>query len=345
LFLSTNDSSQVASPDVLAERIIFPEQPRISYHLDMLLRGRVLILCFVLALHLGLARAVAAADWPQNYVVHEHSESLDDRYGVLVLSKEAAIEQDQTDGNTTFLANLQMGQVLGEVRGTDYFEGQNHRDLQVVWSPDSSVCVLEYEGRYGFDSVFALELKGEGFRQIDLGEHIQKSLGRLFDGYVNAYFRFAPDHKLKVRALSYTNPKQLPDEPSNYARFQGTFDLTSEKWTDSSARKIKSEDQDALSTAYQEDFARHMIVAADSTKVPENFTGSVFSSEEEKADALDKIMNDIYAAVRSLLPPGRFAKVKQEQIAWLKTRDATQSAEEKSKLTENRIRALQDLLW
>jgi len=345
LFLSTNDSSQVASPDVLAERIIFPEQPRISYHLDMLLRGRVLILCFVLALHLGLARAVAAADWPQNYVVHEHSESLDDRYGVLVLSKEAAIEQDQTDGNTTFLANLQMGQVLGEVRGTDYFEGQNHRDLQVVWSPDSSVCVLEYEGRYGFDSVFALELKGEGFRQIDLGEHIQKSLGRLFDGYVNAYFRFAPDHKLKVRALSYTNPKQLPDEPSNYARFQGTFDLTSEKWTDSSARKIKSEDQDALSTAYQEDFARHMIVAADSTKVPENFTGSVFSSEEEKADALDKFMNDVYAAVRSFLPPGRFAKVKQEQIAWLKTRDATQSAEEKSKLTENRIRALQDLLW
>ncbi|PYJ13103.1 MAG: hypothetical protein DME94_11290, partial [Verrucomicrobia bacterium] len=181
LFLSTNDSSPVASPDVLAERIIFPEQPRISYHLDMLLRGRVLILCFVLALHLGLARAVAAADWPQNYVVHEHSESPDDRYGVLALSKEAAIEQDQTDGNTTFLANLQTRQLLGEVRGTDYFEGQNHRDLQVVWTPDSSVCVLEYEGRYGFDSVFALELKGEGFRQIDLGEHIQKSLGGLFD--------------------------------------------------------------------------------------------------------------------------------------------------------------------
>ena len=249
----------------------------------MRFRGRVLILCFVLALHLGLARAVAASDWPQNYVVHENSESPDDRYGVLVLSKEAAIEQDQTDGNTTYLANLQTRQVLGEVRGTDYFEGQNHRDLQVVWSPDSSVCVLEYEGRYGLGSVFALELKGEGFRQIDVGEHIQKSLGGLFDGYVNAYFRFAPDHKLKVRALSYTNPKQLPDEPSNYARLQGTFDLKSQKWTDSSARKIKSEDQDALTTAYQEDFARHMIVAVDSTKVPENFTGSVFSSKEEKS--------------------------------------------------------------
>ena len=79
--------------------------------------------------------------------------------------------------------------------------------------------------------------------------------------------------------------------------------------------------------------------------MPENSTGSVFSSEEEKADALDKIMNDVYASVRSVVPPGRFAKVKQEQIAWLKTRDAAQSIEEKSKLTVNRIRALQDLLW
>src|SRR5262249_25137358 len=192
-----------------------------------------------------------------------------------------------------YLANLQTRQLLGEIRGTDYFEGQNHSDLQVVWAPDSTVCVLEYDGRYGFDSVFVLELKGEGFRQINVGEHIQKSLGRLFDGYVNPYFRFVPDHKLKVRALSYTNPKQLPDEPSNCASFQGTFDLKSEKWTDSSARKIKMEEWDAMQNSLQSprnaDFAEHMIVAADSTKVPENFTGSVFSSEQEKADALDKM--------------------------------------------------------
>jgi uncharacterized protein YecT (DUF1311 family) len=88
-----------------------------------------------------------------------------------------------------------------------------------------------------------------------------------------------------------------------------------------------------------------MIVAANPAQVPEDFTGSVFSSEEEKEDALDKMMNDIYHAVRYVLPADRFAMVKQEQIAWLKTRDAAHSVEEKSKLTENRIRALQDLLW
>lgn len=82
-----------------------------------------------------------------------------------------------------------------------------------------------------------MELKGESFRQIDIGNHIQKTLGRLFDGYINAYFRFRPDHKLKVRALSFTNPKGLPDQSENYGVFQGTFDLKAGKWNQVSAKK------------------------------------------------------------------------------------------------------------
>ncbi len=57
------------------------------------------------------------------------------------------------------------------------------------------------------------------------------------------------------------------------------------------------------------------------------------------------MMNDVYQAVRSVVAADRFTKVKQEQIAWLKTRDAAPSVEEKSKLTEGRIRTLQELLW
>jgi hypothetical protein len=289
------------------------------------------------------SRTVVAGDWPENYTVHEHSESPDGRYGVLVLSQQAAIDQDKTEGNTTYLANLQTRKTLGEIRGTDYFENQNHRDLGVVWAPDSSTCVLQYDGRYGFDSVLVLELKDESFRQIDIGKHIQKTLDRLFEGYVNAYFRFGPDHTLKVRALSYTNPKALPDQPSYYGMFQGTFDLKAGKWTHASAKK--TEGFDALQTAYQDDFAKHMIVTASPADIPKDFTGSVFSSEQEKFDALDKMMNDGYQAVRAVTPRDRFAKVKQEQLAWLKTRDAAQSVEEKSKLTESRIRTLQELLW
>ena len=238
---------------------------------------------------------------------------------------------------------MQTRRTLGEIHGTDYFEGQNHRDLQVIWAPDSTACLLQYEGRYGFDSVFVLELKGDTFRQVDIGKHIQKTLGALLDGSIEAYFRFAPNRELKVRALSYTNQKALPDRPNDYGHFQGTFDLKSGKWKDSTAHK--TDEYDALQSAYQDNFAKHMIVATDPAKAPESFTWSVFSSEEEKADALDKMMNDIYRALRTVLSPDRFAKVKQEQVAWLKTRDAAHSVEEKSKMTESRIKALQDLLW
>lgn len=94
---------------------------------------RVSILLFALILNLGLSGIAAASDWRANYIVHENSESPDQRYAVLVLSKQAAIDGDQTEGNTTYLADLQTHKALGEIRGTDYFQGQNHRDMQVVF--------------------------------------------------------------------------------------------------------------------------------------------------------------------------------------------------------------------
>ena len=71
-------------------------------------------------------------------------------------------------------------------------------------------------------------------------QDIQKTLDRLFEGNVNAYFQFRADHKLKLRPRSYTNPKALPDQPNDYALFQGTFDLKAGKWTQSSTKKPKS---------------------------------------------------------------------------------------------------------
>lgn len=145
--------------------------------------------------------------------------------------------------------------------------------------------------------------------------------------------------------LAANNPKQFEEVKTYYALFQGTFDVESKKWTATDAHSINSEQSDALESAYQDNFAKQMIVAADPAQAPENFNGSVFSSEEEKTDYLEKLMNNVYQAVRYVLPGNRFAKVKQEQIAWLKTRDGAYSAVEKSKLTESRIKTLQDLLW
>ena len=66
-----------------------------------------------------------------------------------------------------------------------------------------------------------------------------------------------------------------------------------------------------------------MFVAADGdeSKVPENFTGIIVPSEDKRAEALDEDMNEVYKSLRVVLPTARFAKVHEEQMAWLKTRD------------------------
>ena len=72
---------------------------------------------------------------------------------------------------------------------------------------------------------------------------------------------------------------------------------------------------------------------------------SFFRSEESKFKYLDERMNDVYKAVHFVLSPPEFAKAKQDQVAWLKKRDANNSVAEKSKLTEERIKVLRQLVW
>jgi uncharacterized protein YecT (DUF1311 family) len=296
-----------------------------------------------------LSRA-PAADWPDGYVVHENSTSPDGRYGIAVPESDD-VEKKQPDPKVeeyyalNYLADLKNHTVLGPIKGSDYFQHQNHAGLSVTWAPDSKMCVAQYDARYGWESVYVLKIKGDRFGQIDIGKHIDAAQKKLFDGYLNGYYRFTPDGKLKVRATSYTNPKQFENEPTYNGLFQGTFDLSSGKWTSSSVRKVKSDDWDNFETAYNDNFAKHMIVAADDKQVPENFTGSVFHSEEEKFDALDTNLNAVYQTVRLVVSPQRFAKLKEEEKAWVTKRDAEKSVEAKSKMTEERIKTLQDLLW
>jgi uncharacterized protein len=56
-------------------------------------------------------------------------------------------------------------------------------------------------------------------------------------------------------------------------------------------------------------------------------------------------MNKVYSAAQFILPPARFAAAKKEQIEWLKKRNAAPSTDQKCKLMEARIKALQELVW
>ena len=282
----------------------------------------------------------AAADWPEGYIVYEDSQSPDDRYAVLIPSRDAA-EQDESLGATNYLADVKNHRLMGKIRGAYYFEHQNHRGLQVTWAPDSSWCIVDYEDRFGFGSISIVEPKGSTFTQTDIGQRINKSLATVMakqshdlesgGGDATPYFRFAPDHTLRVRAPSTSDPKQLDLKTAHYAFFQGTFDLRSKKWLSADARALDSNQYESAESAF---------IDLDS-----QLEGNSFSTEDDKAKWLDEQMNGVYLMARLILQPNRFATIKKDQIEWLKKRDAAPSVEQKCKLMEARIKDLQDDLW
>ena len=292
--------------------------------------------CFVI---LSITKA-AAADWPDGYVVYENTQSPDERYGILVPSMEAW-EKDETLAQTNYFADLKEHRLVGKIRAAEYFERQNHRALQVIWAEDSSWSVVEYDDRFGFSSISILEPKGGSFIQTDIGNQVDKALATVLKkkshnpdsggGDATTYFRLGADRKLRMRAVSTTDPKQISEKGGYYALFQGTFDVRSKKWVATDARSLNQDEYNDADTAFGD--------------LDANLEGIAFATPENKAQWLDERMNEVYVVVRLILPPARFVTVKKEQLEWLEKRDATTSIEEKGKLIQTRIKSLQELVW
>jgi len=307
-----------------------------------MLRYAALALCLVFATRASGAEKEAPLTWPEGYVVH--SSSPDGQFGVLVAGHELGVANEQGDFDN-FMANIKTHRVLGQIQDTDYFENQNHRGLHVTWAPDSSACVLIYDGRFGYGQILLLELTASGFTQTDIGKRIDKTLAAAVgDGTNSAWFHFGPGKKLFARALTYTgNPKE-EDERTRHAWFTGTYDRAGKKWIATKATRTK--DSETLSDAYEPRLGIDVVVApdGDQSKVPPEFEGAIVNSEEEKEQRLDEEMNTVYKGVRLLLAPAKFAKVKEDQIAWLKKRDSLPVGQ-RSELIIARIKVLQEFLW
>ena len=311
----------------------------------------------------AFALALQAADeWPQGYIVEENSISPDQRYGIVLPSRETGADVEGEGENTNYFADLKANRLLGKIEGADYFQGQNHRGLDVTWSKNSKFAVVVYQGRFGFWSAVVFEMEDSRFTQTDIGSHIHKAIDSVIakqtqhrDSGADAspLFRFEPGAKIRVYGTATTNPKQFEDVKTYYALFQGLFDVTSKKWIASAARPLSSDRYDKLERASSSYDSERFKVSPDGFqgldgKAEEpQFSGNdmLFRSEESKLKYLDDHMNDVYQAVGFLLPPAHFAKVKEEQIEWLKKRDASSSIAEKSKLTEERTKVLDDLAW
>lgn len=97
------------------------------------------------------------------------------QFGLVIPGSDPDEASEDSDA-ANYLANLKTHEFLGKLTDADYFERQNHRQLNVIWSADSKTCVVEYDGRFGFDTISVLQIKGTGFQQTDLGRHIEKAL-------------------------------------------------------------------------------------------------------------------------------------------------------------------------
>lgn len=293
---------------------------------------------FVIAFFLMLALARAgASDWPEGYVVHEGSESPNGQYGIIVPADESAVAEGES---VNYLANPKTHRVLGKINGSDYFEHQNHASLGVTWADDSGWCVVEYDSRFGFASISIVEPKERSFIETDIGEKIDKALVNVIRNQTHepdegagdgvTYFRLGADRKLRVRVTSTTDPKQLGESGGSYALFQGTYDVRAKKWLATDARSLKRDQYEAADSAFND---------LDTMLEHTSF------EMQDKTEWLDERMNEVYVMLRVMFPPNRFARIKQEQMDWLKKRDAASSPEAKNKLIEARIRALQGLVW
>jgi len=321
--------------------------------------GAVLL---ALALAPGATKA-AAAKWPKHLTLHEESRSPDGHYGIVVTTSEhvhdghTILLPEDDENFVDYFADLRKHRLLGKIKDFEYVEEENHAHLEVLWTPDSKVCLAAYWARYGFADIALLEPNGDSFMQTDLGKHIQKAVDAAakkkgsddnFDVYPE--FHFEPGPKMRIQATANNNPKSLEDVKTTYVLFQGTYDVSAHKWLGSSARTITAEENELLDQNYAQTADSCAVSPEAFKELPdaeeplENDGKNLFRSADSEYKFLDALLNKAYKAVRLTVSAQEFAGIKQREVAWLETRDAAKTTEERLRLTLERIKELQKLL-
>lgn len=70
-----------------------------------------------------------------------------------------------------------------------------------------------------------------------------------------------------------------------------------------------------------------------------------FAEEKDRLQWSDALLNDVYTAVRTVLPTERFVAVVKEQIAWLKQLEAADTPAKKCNLIAARTKELRKIVW
>lgn len=274
------------------------------------------------------------------------------QYAIIVPTPEAAM--DKEGSNESQLADVIGHRLLGKIPGTDYWANKNNCVVNAWWAADSTWCAAVYYNRLGFDECVVIEPHGNSVRATEIGKQIHDSLEAAIqkqsrhpgpDRGEGLYVRPGQNRALLVRGFSTTNPKGMPGEKSYDAFLSGSYDLATSKWTKQDTRPIDSKQFGMISSALRSVDGELVRLNPRNAPWPADFNGEVVTSEEERGKVLDRLLNETYAAVRFVEPPARFAKVKEEQKAWLASWVQQKSLQEKNAMKDARVHQLRAILW
>jgi hypothetical protein len=274
-------------------------------------------------------------------VTAEETISPNGRYAIVV---------DKDGSSESQLADVIEHRLLGKIPGTDYWAYGNHR-LNAWWAADSNWCAAVRYNRLGFDECFVIEPRGDSLRATEVGKQIHDALEA---GIQKQSHDPGPDrgeglsvrprdHTLLVRAFGTTNPKGMEGGKTYESFLSGSYDVATNKWAKLNVRPLDPKVNIGASLEWPDKELVRVIPR--NAPWPAGFNGEVVRNEEERAKVLDRLLNETYAAVRFVEPPARFARIKEEQKAWLARWQQQKSQQEKNAMTDARVHQLRAILW
>jgi hypothetical protein len=262
-----------------------------------------------------------------------------------------AIVVDKDGSSESQLADVIEHRLLGKIPGTDYWAYGN-RHLNAWWAADSSWCAAVHYNRLGFDECVVIEPHGDSFGATEIGKQIHDALEAGIqkqshdpgpDRGEGLCVRPRQDRTLLVRAFGTTNPKGMEGGKTYESFLSGSYDVATNKWAKLNVRPLDPKVNIGASLEWPDEELVRVIPR--NAPWPADFNGEVVRSEEERAKVLDRLLNETYAAVRFVEPPARFARIKEEQKAWLARWQQQKSQQEKNAMTDARVHQLRAILW
>lgn len=276
-------------------------------------------------------------DWLKGYTIEDGSQSPDYHYAILVPFE--GNSPGRSSDTSDYVADLNTHSLLGKLVDISYEGQKSPRKFFIDWSPDSSFCVVQYYGQYGFYSVAVVQLQKNGIKQTEIGGHIQKMLNEViakesnpsdneYECNAHGLIQIDKHRKIHFRIFGTTNPARPED--GYYAFFRGTYDVDNLRWEKSVAEPINAKSYSDL------------VELTSSWDEP----GTNYSNSEPIAKSANEKMDKVLAILRSYLPAEEFEKVQSSQMEWQqKQRDPISSLTSQIVYFRKRIETLQEKIW